>query len=88
MTPVIDVPSQSPTLKCFDDSRLRQQPNIAAVPVSLPVETATEPATSVGVAEKVDEYQHVPFKKAGTRSVRYVRVSPLKPRKVSIEAEG
>ncbi len=32
--------------------------------------------------DELNDYRHVPFERVGSRRVRYVRIEPLKPRKI------
>ena len=88
MTPVIDAPSPPTTLSRFGETFQPAVPTVPAVSVSSSSEAATPPSVaSAPELGEIESYRHVPFKKAGTRSVQYVRVNPLKPRKISIEAD-
>ena len=88
MTPVIEAPSPQTTLSRFGESYQPGVPTVAAVSVSSSIEAATPPSVaSAPELAEIESYRHVPFKKAGTRSVQYGQVSPLKPRKISIEAD-
>lgn len=49
--------------------------------------TNADTESDTDLLDELNNFRHVPFKVVGTRRVRYIRVEPLKPRKINFDED-